>query len=330
MTHGLHSPQPLYKEKNTFNDKTCYQIESWTDLNDTSITREEINKITDKSPLREKAFFTIMRQSGLPPRSIKKLKISNVEKILEPYTPVPCRITMPHEQKPIFIGHEAVNHLKDYLEERADPQQESLLFTTKNRPNREINTKDISRAFRRAAQNLKKAYQITREIPKGKPSELRLYSLKKFYEENAKHYLTQLKNKAIASDIRLCRKLYQTQAMPNLEIEALTPIQIHQLKDRLAHIERTIQETLVPVRRLYYETVGLIPEDEDSLLKTLRPDVPERSPEDREQRIDNALGKLVERMKEKDKEALAKMKIRHKHRLEKTPNDRVDATGEKS
>jgi hypothetical protein len=300
------------------------------DSNDTPITREEINKITERSPLREKAFFTIMRQSGLPPRSIRELRIGNVEKILEPYTPVPCRITVPHEQKPIFIGHEAVNHLKDYLEERTDLQQESLLFTTKNRLNREINTKDISRAFRRAAQKLKKAYQISREIPKGKPSELRLYSLKKFYDENAKPYLSQLKNKSTVRDIRLCRKLYQTQAMPNLEIEALTPIQMHQLKDQLAYIEKTIQETILPVRRLYYKIVGLIPEDDVILFETLKPDVPERSPEDREQRIEKTLGKLVERMKEKDKEALAKMKMRHNPRLEKTPNDHANATDEKS
>jgi hypothetical protein len=289
---------------------------SQINLKDRQITKDEINKITEKSPLREKAFFTIMRQSGLPPHTIKRLKIKNVERILDPNIPIPCKITLPHEKTPIFIGHEAVDYLKQYLRERINPPQNSLLFTIRNNPNKQINTKDVSRTFRRAVQSLK----ITPETEKGKPSELRLYSLKKFYEENTKRYRTELNNNVTPKNAESCRKLYETEAMPNLEIELPTPIQIHQLKDRLAKIEKTVQETLTPVRRLYYEAAGIIPEDKEMLFEELKPDIPEKNEQDREQRIQKTLHGLVERMREKDKGALAKMKTNN-HDVPRNPAD---------
>jgi hypothetical protein len=277
-----------------------------TNLKDRQITKDEINKITEKSPLREKAFFTIMRQSGLPPHTIKQLKITDVEKILQPNTPIPCKITLPHEKTPTFIGHEAVDSLKQYLQERTNPAQESLLFTIRNNPNKQINTKDVSRTFRRAAQSLKRANKITCEIRKGKPSELRLYSLKKFYEENAKRYLSQLDNNTPKNN-EYYRKLYEKEAMPNLEIELPTPIQIHQLKERLAKIEKTVQETYMPVRRLYYQLAGIIPEDKDILFEELKPYIPEKNEQDNQERIQKTLHKLLESHKEEDKKALASM-----------------------
>jgi hypothetical protein len=280
-------------------------------LRDRLITRDEINKITEKSPLREKAFFTLMRQSGLPPHTIKQLKIGNLEKVLEPYTPIPCKITLPHGKTPAFIGHETLNYLKRYLLERTNPQQESLLFTIRNKPNKEINTKDVSRTFKRAAKSLKSPNGIVSENKTRKPNELKLYSLIRFYRENAKRYLTELNKTTTLQSDAFYRKLYAREAMPNLEIELPTPIQMHQLKDRLATIERTVQETYTPVRRLYYEIVGLIPEDKDMLFEKLKPDIPEKNEEDREQRIQKTLHGLVERIKEEDKKALAKMKTNH-------------------
>ena len=127
---------------------------------DRLITKDEINRITEKSPLREKAFFTVMRQSGLPPRTIKQLKINDVERILKANTPIPCRITLPHEKAPTYIGHEAVDYLKQYLQERTNLRKENLLFAVRNKQNKEINTKDVSRTFRRAVQSLRRANKI--------------------------------------------------------------------------------------------------------------------------------------------------------------------------
>jgi hypothetical protein len=216
------------------------------------ITKDEINKITDQchSP-REKAFFAIMRQSGLPPHAIKQLKIKHLEKILEPNTPIPCKITVPHERTPTFIGHEAFNYLKQYLEHRPELTQESLLFTIQNKPSKQINTKDVSRTFKQTAQELERKRKITYEVKKGKPSELRLYSLINFYRKNAKYYLTELKNTRTPKDDEFYRQLYEKKAMPHLEIEPLTPIQT--LKHQVEKQHNEIQNLKNITERLQFQ-----------------------------------------------------------------------------
>jgi Sec-independent protein translocase protein TatA len=197
------------------------------------IKQDEINKITAHCPIREKAFFTIIRQSGLTPLAIKQLRIKNVERVLEPDPPVPCKISISHEKCPTFMGQEAINYLKQYLNKRAKKENltpESLLFTIRNNPNKEINTKDVSRAFRRAVQKLARANKITYEVRRGIPSELRLYRLVGFYKKNAKDYLKELSNDNTPKDDEVYRELYKEKAMPFLEIEAHITIEIYQLK----------------------------------------------------------------------------------------------------
>jgi hypothetical protein len=196
------------------------------------ITKDEINRITEKCPPREKAFFTIMRQSGLPPHTIKQLKIENLEGILNSNTPIPCKIDVPHDKSRTFIGEEAVKYLKQYLATRTNLAAKSLLFTIQNNPKKEINTKDVSRAFRLSAQKLEKERKINYEIRRGKPSELRLYSLIKFYRKNAKYYLTELSTSSITKDYEFYRKLYEEKAMPFLEIEPPTPMDIRKLRQQ--------------------------------------------------------------------------------------------------
>ena len=224
------------------------------------ITKDEINKITERCRQpREKAFFTFMRQSGLPPHIIKQLKIMNVEEILDSNTPIPCKIDTPHT----FIGEETVRYLKEYFLTRKNLTQESLLFTPRNNPNREINTKDVSRAFKLTAQGLHKERKINYEIKKGKPSELTLFSLIDFYRKHAKYYLSELKNSPLKDD-EFYRKLYEKAAMPFLEIETPTPIQIHQLKkknieleEELNMISESITNRVIPIVDLFDSIEGL-------------------------------------------------------------------------
>ena len=221
---------------------TNFGTKGMKDMKKRDVTKDEINKITEKCPLREQAFFTIMRQSGLPPHTIKQLKIRNVEKILESNTPIPCEISILHERLPTFIGKEAVKYIKQYLATRTNLAPRSLLFAIKNNPNKEINTKDVSRAFRHAAQRLKKTNKITYEIRRGKPSELRLYNLKRFYEKNAKQYLTKLGDSNTPKDDEFYRKLYEEIAMPLLEIETPTTIEIHQLETQNRELTQRLTE----------------------------------------------------------------------------------------
>lgn len=68
-----------------------------------------------------------------------------------------------------------------------------------------------------------------------------------------------------------------------------------ELRGRLPKIE----ESMEPVSRLHYGLLGIIPESL-SVLSELKPDLPTRSEEDREQRIQNALHKLVESIRKEE------------------------------
>lgn len=206
------------------------------------IEEDEINKITAHRfcPIREKAFLTIMRQSGLTPLAIKQLRIKNMVRVLEPDPPVPCKISIPYEKCPTFIGQEAINYLKQYLNKRAKKEKltpESLLFTIRNNPNKEINTKDVSRTFKRAVQNLAKNGKIRLEIKKGKPSELRLYSLVRFYEKNTSAYRKELNNDSTPRNDEFYKNLYEKLAMPLLEIEPPSPMDMRELRKQLKKME---------------------------------------------------------------------------------------------
>jgi ElaB/YqjD/DUF883 family membrane-anchored ribosome-binding protein len=223
------------------------------------ITGKEINNITKECPPREKAFFTIMRQSGLPPHTIKQVKVRDVEKILEPNTPRPCRINVPHEKRPTYIGEEAVKYTKRYLKTRKDLTTESPLFTIRNDPDKEINIKSESRTFTTIARRIDRSTKLT------------LYSLIDFYRVNAKEYLTELKRYDTPEDDELYRQLYEEKAMPYLEIEELTPIEIHKLKDRLRKIENLLpKEQEIELPPEFWEQMERETEEAERYEKWLR------------------------------------------------------------
>jgi hypothetical protein len=201
-----------------------------------NIQENEINRITQNCKPREQAFFTVMRQSGLKPHTLKQLKIENLEKILEPQPPTPCLIDVPNEKSPTFIGQEAIQYLKKYLQIRARKEKltpESLLFTAKNNPDKQINTKDVSRTFRETARKL----GIGQKVKKGEPSEICLFSLVTFYRRNAKNYLNEFKKNPL-KDHEFLRSLYQENAMPLLEIETKVTITIYQREQYQKEIDR--------------------------------------------------------------------------------------------
>ena len=246
------------------------------------LTKDEINKITELCKIREQAFFTIMRQSGLTPNTIKKLKIKNLEKILEPNTPIPCKINIPNEleknkikKPPTFIGEEAINYLKEYLKtDRKNLTPESLLFSLHTNPNKEINTKDVSREFKQSVQKLKKDKKITYEDKKGKPSELRLYRLIKFYQKTAKPYLKEIKNNP-NKDNEFYRNLYKEKVIRPLEIQIPTTTE---LKKRIEKMEKIIDLQTFQIEMFsqveYQRTVNLMskPPEEQVKEMTLTPE----------------------------------------------------------
>jgi len=173
-----------------------------------------------------------MRQSGLTPQTVKKLRI----KSLEPSTIIPRRIsTIPElkqrrtKQPPHFIDEEANIYIKQHLAARKNLKPENLLFASKNNPKKEISTKNVSRAFREALdeiQNEKNLHE-PRSInaKKFRKRKFSLFSLIEFYRENTKHYKSELDNNP-NEDVEYYRKLFKEKAMPFLEIESSMTITI--------------------------------------------------------------------------------------------------------
>lgn len=197
-----------------------------------SITDSEIIKITELSAIREKAFFTTIRQSGLNPNTIKQLKIKDLEDI-RGETPIPCRIDVTQQMEktkfgrhPSFIGEESVKYIKKYLAKRELSEKEkltpeSLLFITHKKPNKELIPKEVNRTFKR----------IAHKVRKGNITEAQLNDLKEFFKEKAQeigfNHMNYIIGEAIDESYNpendeFYRQLYKEVIMDSLEIEPLT------------------------------------------------------------------------------------------------------------
>lgn len=218
------------------------QARSGVTYHNKDITKDEVIQIMAQVPIREKAFFAIMAQSGLRPHTIRQLRIENLERILEKEPPIPCKIDVPQEiekgkfgKHPTFIGEEAVKLTKRYLDTRVNLKPDSLLFTSQTDESQPVNTKNISRAFRLAARMLEKTGAINYKIRKGKPSELRLYNLRKYFRifanqmgfEHVNYLMGHITKGSDSSytpkNDQFYRELYEKQAMPFLRFEVPTP-----------------------------------------------------------------------------------------------------------
>lgn len=237
------------------------------------ISKEEIVQIMSVSKIREKAFFSNMAQSGLRPHTIRQLRLKHLESLDK----IPCKIEVPKEIAKgkygayvTFIGSDAIKYLKQYLATRTNLTPESLLFCSHDDPEKPVNVKDMSRAFRLAARRLEKSGAIDFEIREKKPSELRLYCLRKFFRKQAHlmgehvEYLMGHVIRGRESDVHykpedseFYRKLYQEQALPFLRLESGSPLETEkaitdlesELKGKAEEI-RSLQETVEKMQPL--------------------------------------------------------------------------------
>jgi site-specific recombinase XerC len=245
------------------------QARSGVVFHNKDITKDEIIQIMALSKIREKAFFTIMAQSGLRPHTMKQLRLKNLENLDK----VPCKIDVPEEitkgkfgSYVTFIGPEALKYLKQYLATRTNITSGSLVFCSHTDPNQPVNVKDMSRAFRLAARKLEKSGAIAYEVRQGKPSELRLYNLRKFFRK----YASQMGNENVQylmghtvrgsdanykpQDPEYYRDLYAEKAMPFLRIESATPTEtektIAELKRQLEERDKQIETMKVTIDKI--------------------------------------------------------------------------------
>ena len=189
------------------------------------IGEELLNRITSKAPLREKAFFTIMRQTGLPAKTIIHLRLKDIELT----GTIPYKINFrrrPKQSKPknvpYFIGEEGSRHINQYLASRNSLTPESLLFVTTRDENKPINPKNVSRTFRTILEkiNNEERKQIQQKnLTNSSENKFSLKSLTAFYLENAKYYEEAIRDNPDKYDY-FYKKLYKEKALPFLDIES--------------------------------------------------------------------------------------------------------------
>lgn len=230
-------------------------------LHNRDITKEEIDEIIRVAQPREKAFYSLMVQTGLRPQTLCLLKIGDIEGITEENAQIPTLIKVSEEQTKgqygsywSFAGRESIIFLKEYLKRRNQPfNPDEYLFTHDKENADPINTDIISHLFRRTITKLKKEGVIdfkNKESAKANRNELRLYNLRKYFRNHAgsgfdyvnfwmghiaklgvdSHYFSTDDNKA---NIEKHRQIYADSALKNLRIEAKTPNQNEEIVEDL-------------------------------------------------------------------------------------------------
>ena len=237
------------------------------------ITHEEVNLILGASRPRERAFFTILAQSGLRPATICNLRFKHVKEDLIANR-VPCKIEVPQEIAKgkyrgyfTFIGHEAVEYLKAYLHTRRRITKDDFLFV-KQGTKQQANPKSFSGLFSRTLQKLQEKELIEVEQKEtGKPRDVRLYSLRKFFRKHANqagfeyvqfwmgHIVkTGQEEHYRPTDVEHHRKLYMEKAMPFLRLETATPTEtektIDELKKQLAEKDKEIKQLKFSIEKI--------------------------------------------------------------------------------
>jgi len=228
------------------------------------LTHEELKLILGASRPREKAFFAILAQSGLRPSTICSLKFKHVKEDLVEKR-IPCKIDVPQEIAKgkyrgyfTFISHEAVEHLKAYLNTRRNLRDEDFLFV-KEGTTQKANPKSLSGLFSRTLQKLQgKGLIDVEQKARSKPRDVRLYNLRKFFRKHATpagfgyvHFWmghivrTGQEEHYRPTDVEFHRKLYAEKAMPFLRLETATPIEavktIRKLEKQLEERDKEVK-----------------------------------------------------------------------------------------
>lgn len=229
------------------------------------ITRKEIADIMNVSLPRDRAFYAVMAQSGLRPDTICKLRIKHIEFDRLQQEKSPIKIDVPVEIAKgkyrsyfTFISSEAIQCLNDYLKTRKDLTKGSYLFVKSGTENTPMTPAAFSAQFNKTVRMLKDKGVLDFEVRKNKPSEVRLYNLRKFFKkhtheagEEFSEFWMGHKGKGVIDhyrtrDLEFHRKLYAEKAAPFLRVEQKTPSETEQLikkqEERISQLEQQIEK----------------------------------------------------------------------------------------
>ena len=235
------------------------------------ITKREILAVLNISGVRDKGAYVMMAQSGQRPVTLCRLQRKHIEPDFSKGI-MPCCVRVPEELAKgqfgpyfTFMGEESVKYLRFYFEKRGTVGPEDYIFTNQGL-DRPLSRKSLSNLFSFALEKLKAKGVVEFEQQPGKPRELRLYCLRKWFRKNAgnagieyvnywmghggnykaphipasdDHYFSR-------EDVEFQRKLYRDNAMPFLRLETESPSEIEvtilglreQINDLKKEIER--------------------------------------------------------------------------------------------
>jgi len=228
------------------------------------ITKEELADILKNTNIRDRAFYATMAQSGLRPITLCQLQLKHLQPDLDNGT-VPLKIEVPKEIAKgkyrsyfSFIGHEAIQYLKDYLKTRRNLTPDSYVFL--DRSGKPTVPRAFSVQFNKLIRKLRKKGVLNfTQKKRGKPAELRLYTLRKYFRKFANQAGFELvqfwmghvvqagqEEHYRPRDVEFHRKLYAEKAMPFLRLEQSTPTEtekvIEDLRNQLAERNGTVRE----------------------------------------------------------------------------------------
>lgn len=175
-----HHRIPIYPE---------YKKHAYVKYHNRDLKREEIKRILQNVNIRDRTFFLMMVESGLRPNTLVQLRYKHIKKDFEGDR-TPMMIELPSEllkdrveARWTFIGEDAYNTLKEYLKPKLPLKNEDLIFTPERRDMKHsyLVPSTFTNKFRKISSKL----GISETEEKGKPRQIRLYGLRKFFMNNA-------------------------------------------------------------------------------------------------------------------------------------------------
>lgn len=232
------------------------------------IEAKEVLDIMAISSNRDKAFYAFMCHSGLRPHEIINLKLRNLQPDFDAGT-IPCKVEVEQEFTKgkykayfTFIGKEALDLLKDYFKEREVMTADSYLFTMQG-SQIQLDDNSVSGNFRRHAKHLKaKGIMKYSQKQAGRPAEIRLYNLRKFFRKNAAQagmdyvnfwmgHTLGVDGHYITNDVEHHRKVYAEKAMPFLQLGHATPTEMDKTLEKQAQEIKELRETLALIQKRF-------------------------------------------------------------------------------
>lgn len=270
------------------------------------LKREELKQILTFASARDRVMWLVMAESGMRTDNAVHTKYWQIKEDFEAKR-VPMRIMLPSStlkdhvgDRWTFIGEDGFRELQSYLERRLPLKDDDFVFASEKAglvKGEQFSDASLSMKFNNLVQKLKidKSLGIA-----GKPKEIRLHGLRKFFFNNMKaakeyrdfwmghslgvdaHYISrdvEEHRRLYAEGYKFLRvlneagpetvfALYQQIRERDTEIEAMKKqmIEVLEMKDRLAEVENQLYQD----RRLFETELGITGQEEKRVKREIR------------------------------------------------------------